>query len=273
VRREPARARGLVLRLRPGGESDLYLDLFTAELGRTTALAKGGKRSLKRFCGLLLTGHFLDLTLAPTKSGDLWRLEAAALINPHLGLRDHWQRWIMAGPVLELLLRAMAPHDPHPGALALALNTLARLERAEGRPEMGTALAVFLVRLLAELGYGLEFAHCLGCGKEADRVRQPRLSLAGGLVCEDCPPRHRERPAPPGLVKSLGAAMSLPPEALGRLRLSPALLTPALEYLGEFWREVTERDLHSLELAGDVLREDGRGKGASASGGGLQPRP
>jgi DNA repair protein RecO (recombination protein O) len=247
------RARGLVLRLRPGGESDLYLDIFTAELGRTTALAKGGKRSLKRFCGLLLTGHYLDLTLAPTKSGDLWRLEAAALINPHLGLREDWRRWVLAGPVLELLLRATAPHDPHPGALALALSTLARLERAAARAEMGAALVIFLVRLLAELGYGLELSCCLACGKEAARVRQPRLSLGGGLVCEECPPRHREHTVPPGLVKSLSAAMSLPPEALTRLRLSPALLAPALEYLGEFWREVTERDLPSLELAGEIL--------------------
>lgn len=254
MKREPVRARGLVLRLRPGGESDLYLDLFTAELGRATALAKGGKRSLKRFCGLLLTGHFLDLTLAPTKSGDLWRLEAAALINPHLGLRADWRRWVLAGPVLEILLRATAPHDPQPGALALALATLARLERATARDEMGAALVIFLVRLLRELGYGLELSRCLACGKEALAVSKPRLSLGGGLVCEDCPPRHREHPVPPGLVRSLDAAAGLPPEALSRLRLTPAMLGPALDFLGEFWREISERDLPSLELAAEVLR-------------------
>jgi len=253
VRREPLRARGLVLRLRPGGESDLYLDLFTAELGRATALAKGGKRSLKRFCGLLLAGHLLDLTLAPTKSGDLWRLEAAALINPHLGLREDWRRWVLAGPVLELLLRATAPHDPHPGALALALATLARLERATARDEMGTVLVIFLVRLLKELGYGLELARCLACGQAALTVTRPRPSLGGGLLCEDCPSRHREHPVPPSLIRSLEAAAGLPPKALTRLRLTPAPLGPALGFLGEFWREISERDLPSLAIAGDVL--------------------
>ena len=247
--------RGLVLRLRPIGESDLLLDLFTHELGRATALAKGGKRSLKRFCGLLLTGHHLEATLAPLRSADIWRLEAAALLAPHLGLRQDWRRWVMAGPVLELLRRATALNDPHPRALALVLATLERLERAGEPTEMGAALVIFLARLLAELGYGLELGRCLGCGKEAARVARPRLSLGGGLVCEDCPPRHREHPVPPGLVKSLAAAVGLTPEALGRLKITPALLDPALAFLGDFWREITERDLPSLELAREVLKK------------------
>ena len=40
---------GLVLRLRPLGESDLMVDAFTSSMGRITALAKGGKRSKQRF--------------------------------------------------------------------------------------------------------------------------------------------------------------------------------------------------------------------------------
>ena len=80
MRREPLRTTGLVLRLRPSAESDLMLDLFTRDLGRVTALAKGGKRSLKRFCGLLLAGHLLEVDLAALKSGDLWRLESASLL-------------------------------------------------------------------------------------------------------------------------------------------------------------------------------------------------
>jgi len=60
---------GLVLRLNPVGESDILLDLFTKEIGRLKAVAKGGLRSKKRFTGLLLTGHLLDLGLSPGKKG------------------------------------------------------------------------------------------------------------------------------------------------------------------------------------------------------------
>lgn len=247
--REPRRLAALVLRLRPLGESDLMVDLFSRELGRLSALAKGGKRSQRRFFGLLLVGHHLEVSLLPGRQGGMWLLEGARLLANHLGLRQDYRRLLCAGPVLELLLRATASHDPHPMALDLALLILARLERANEPTEMASALVIFLTRLLAELGYGLGLETCLHCGQPLERIARPRLSLAGGLACADCPPTPRDRAVPPGLIKSLRSALALEPPALGRLSLSPALLRPALSFLGDFWRHVVGHDLPSLELA------------------------
>lgn len=248
----PRQLSALVLRLRPLGESDIMVDLFSREMGRVTGLAKGGKRSQKRFFGLLLAGHYLETSLLPGRRDDLWLLQGASLLASHLGLRQDYRRLLYAGPVLELLLRAAAPHDPHTGALDLALLTLARLERADEVPEMASALVIFLVRLLGEMGYGLALESCLHCGRPLAQVSQPRLSLAGGLACHQCPPQAQDRPVPPGLVKSLASALTLEPAALGRLSLSPALLRPGLGYLGDFWRQVIGHDLPSLGLAQDL---------------------
>ncbi|MFH1033387.1 MAG: DNA repair protein RecO [Pseudomonadota bacterium] len=246
---QPRRLAALVLRLRPLGESDLMVDLFSREMGRLSALAKGGKRSQKRFFGLLLAAHHLEVDLVPGKQGGLWLMESARLLRHHLGLRQDYRRLLLAGPVLELLLRATAPHDPHPGALDLALLTLARLERASEPQEMASALVIFLTRLLGEQGYGLGLDTCLHCGRPLEAIARPRLSLAGGLACAACPPSPRDRQVPPGLIKSLQSALALAPTALGNLRLSPALLRPALAFLGDFWRHVVGHDLPSLELA------------------------
>jgi DNA repair protein RecO (recombination protein O) len=246
---EPRRLAALVLRLRPLGESDLMVDLFSREMGRLSALAKGGKRSQKRFFGLLLAAHHLEVSLTPGRQGGLWLLEGARLLENHLGLRQDYRRLLAAGPVLELLLRATAAHDPHPGVLDLALFTLARLGRAGEPAEMASALVIFLARLLNELGYGLGLDSCLHCGRSLESIARPRLSLAGGLACAACPPAPRDRQVPPGLVKSLHSALALEPPALGRLSLSPALLRPALGFLGDFWRHVVGHDLPSLGLA------------------------
>ncbi len=250
----PQSASGLLLRLRSLGESDLLVDLFTQKKGRLTALAKGGKRSKQRFFGTLLAGHLLKVKLASPKGGDLWRLESASVLEAHLGLRQDFRRLLAAGPVLELLLRATAIHDPQPGALELSLITLARLEQGDEPLDMASALAIFMARLMGLLGYGLNLQECLHCGRPAPEVQSPRLSLAGGLVCAACPPAQRDLQVPPGLVKSLQAALELEPAALARLRLAPGLATPALGYLGAFWQEITGNDLPSLGLAQKALK-------------------
>ena len=246
---EPRRLRALLLRARPLAESDLLLDLYSRELGRITAIAKGAKRSKRRFFGLLETGHLLEIDVEPGRRGDLWLLLGARLVNPHLGLRQDWRRLLWAGPVLELLLRATAPHDPQPGALDLAQSTLGLLERSRGGADSLAALAIFLLRLLGELGFGLRLEACLHCGQPAGQISAPRLSLEGGLVCPACPPGRRAVAAPPGLVAFLRAAQTMEPAALGRLRLSPALARPGLVYLADFWREVSGHDLPALGLA------------------------
>jgi len=246
---------GLVLRLRQTGESDVLLDLFTRELGRATALAKGGKRSRKRFCGLLLTGQYLELGLAPVKGGsDLWRLETARLGRPFLGLRRDYRRLLAAGPIWELLLRGSAVHDPQPRVLELALLSLERICRCEAPREMISALVVFLTRLLSLTGYGLNLESCLYCGRPYQPGQKVLLSLEGGLTCGCRPPDRGSQEAPAGLVMGLRAAQGLELAALARLGLAGDLLAPALGFLSRFWRRVLVHDLLSLEAAAGLLK-------------------
>ena len=192
------------------------LDVFTAAQGRLTVLAKGGKRSKQRFFGVLLAGHLLEMNLEPTKSADLWRLASARVLaspsGPAPGLSPFAGR---RGRCLELLLRATPLQAPQTGALELALATLARLEQGHDPVELGSGLAIFLVRLLDLLGYGLNLEACLHCGRPLAQMKSPRLTLGGGVVCPSCPPGHRDHPVPPGLVKFLAVARTLEAPAPG----------------------------------------------------------
>lgn len=251
-------ASALVLRLTPQGESDIRLDLFTRERGRLAALAKGGKRSRRRFTGLLLLAHYLEVELRPPRrGGELLWLDGAQLVLPFLGLRQDFRRFLAASPVLELLLRATAAGDPQPAVLELALLSLSRLEQADTPLEMLCALVVFLTRLLRELGYGLELRRCLRCGGPALEGQAARLSLEGGLVCGRCGGGRGVVQVPAGLVRGLAAAASLEPAALARLSFTPGTLRPALEFLSRFWRQVTGRELPSLAAAAGLLESTG----------------
>lgn len=252
---EPIVVRALVLRLRSLGESDLLVDVFSDGLGRLTCVAKGGRKSKRRFFGLLLFAHLLELQLAPTKKGgDLWRLESARLVERYLGLRGQWRRLLTAGPVLELLLRATAAMDPSPPVFNLSLLTLARIEHAPTRRQLASALLAHLTRLLSLMGFGLNLDQCLACAKPAAEISQPRLCLDGGIACAGCPPRGKE--TGPELIEALSAAQSLDVEGLADLNFPPDELDRALAFLSAFWQRVAGNDLPSLALAMRAVAPD-----------------
>ncbi|WP_197281998.1 DNA repair protein RecO [Dethiosulfatarculus sandiegensis] len=246
-----------MLRLSQLAESDMLVDLFTSEKGRITALAKGGKRSRKRFFGLLLTGHLLEIELLPSKKGgSLWLLAGARIMQNHLGLREDFRRFMASGPVLEILLRGTPAMDPMPQVLELAKATLARLSLAKGKAQTGSALVVFLTRLLALLGYRLHLSSCLVCGRPIKHNRECRLSLAGGHVCPHCRDNRFGVIVPAGLAKGLETAANLEVNALNRLSFSKAHLNPAMTFLTRFWQETLGHDLPSLGLALRLLTRE-----------------
>ena len=246
---------GLILRLGEMNESDVLIEAFSPDYGRISLLAKGGKRSKKRFFGLILDAQVLEMNLRQTARGnELWLLESAALIESHAGLRRDYRRFMAAAPVLELLLRGTGAWDPQPAAYDLALLTLARICAAQAQAEMGSALLIYCARLLAELGYGLELGACVQCGLVLDEVASPRLSLAGGLVCTGHGQGKPEAELPLGLIKGLARAVALEPDQLARLRFPPAQSRPGLRFLTRFWQETLGHDLLSLTSVINLLR-------------------
>jgi DNA repair protein RecO (recombination protein O) len=200
----------------------------------------------------------LELELLPSKKGGgLWLLASAGIKQTHLPLREDFRKFMASAPVLELLLRATPALDPMPQVLELALATLQRLTLAEGRAQTGSALVVFLARLLALSGYRLHLSSCLICGRPMKNQRECRLSLAGGNVCPNCRDNRFGVVAPAGLAKGLETASSLEISALNRLSFSRAHLNPALTFLARFWQETLGHDIPSLGLAVRLLTKEG----------------
>lgn len=244
----------MILRLRELGESDLLVDIYTGRIGRITAIAKGARRSRKRFFGVLLAGHLIESQIVKSKSGDLWRLEAAKIIENHADLRDVWSRWTFAAPVLELLLRGTAPHDPIQGLLSLANNTLQRLCVVKEQRLMASNLLIFMVHLAEKLGFGLSFDVCVKCGQAAIPQKSVYLSREGGLVCRHC---HKQDCAevPQGLVKGMSAALGLPEEQRNRLVFPMNICVQGLEFMAGYLQALCGRDIQSLHVLLNILRK------------------
>jgi DNA repair protein RecO (recombination protein O) len=261
----------VVLRAVEFGESDLVVHLLTSRAGRLTAIAKGARRSTRRFPGVLDLFNHLRVQVERPRRAAMARLEHARLADAFLGLRTDARRYALACFLLELLDRLAPEGGPRrdlDALFAFALEALAALEVA--RPDRRTRALVEL-RALAALGLRPELRACVRCGGALDGAGPLAFSVPeGGPLCRGC-----ERPGDAGLPVHLGTlralerGATLPLGRIERLALPAPSLDEALRLLDRFQRfhlgvELKTAGFLDRALAEAGARERSPGAGTSA---------
>ena len=247
----------ILLRTVDFAESDRIVRLLVPESGRLTAVAKGARRSKKRFAGSLDLFNHLHVSVSSRRTRAMAYLEKAKLIAPFLGLRADSRRYALASYLLELLDR-MAPEG---GAGAdtgrlfrFALGTLRNLDTAA--PDR--RLRVFFeLRAFDALGLCPELGRCVRCGREPAGVKgTAAFHVAdGGLVCRRCRRDDDPRilPVHLGTLAVLRRGLAGEPEQLARLRLAPVALEEAEQLLFRFQRFHVGIELRSERFLDQVF--------------------
>lgn len=177
----------LLLRRVDYGESDLVLTLLTLKLGKVSALARGARRSQKRFGSALEPMHTLAVELDERPGAELFTLLEARLHVPRATILTSLSAMAAAGKALGWVRRAAPPRTPEPAPYALLTTLLDRLNAAPGAEACGIALAEAGLHLLTELGWGIDFERCVRCGRQAAPAQSASVDAArGGLVCRSC---------------------------------------------------------------------------------------
>ncbi len=185
----------------PHRESDLIVQLFTPD-GRVGAVARGARRSQKRFGGALSPFHTLSVSLEPGR-GELMTLREASLETVRLTLTQNLEAMEGAGRALRWLRRGVPQREPHPRVFLAMHELLDALDAPNVHDEREDAsgieaqIARFGLLLLRDLGYALTLAACAVCG----RPRPPSLpayfdTSRGGVVCTSCGGGGERIPAP-----------------------------------------------------------------------------
>lgn len=106
--------RVLVLSRHVYQESDLILQLASPNYGRLSAIAKGARKSKKRFSGgVLEPSHYIEALMSrKNQDQELWIIEEAKIIDDFLGLRDSYDRLESGLWFLEVMTKVLQPRDP-----------------------------------------------------------------------------------------------------------------------------------------------------------------
>ena len=200
------RVEAIVLRHSDWGEADRMLTLFTLELGKVRALAKGARRPRSRKAGHL--EPFTRVSLQLARGRDILLVTQADTQAAYSYLREDLMLTTYAAYVVELLDRFTYEEGENRALYRLLADTLDRLnrqdvipsvkltdmleslDRQDGMPESAyppeLVVRYYEMRLLDFVGFRPQLFHCANCEKEIQAEDQFFSAEAGGVLCPKC---------------------------------------------------------------------------------------
>ena len=203
----------VVLRRVEYGDSDLIITALARQAGIVSALARGARRSKKRFGGGLGLFGVARATLVKRPRRELWELSSTELETSFDALAIDVAAMAHASYGTELVRELVAPEQSEPEVFALLLELYRTLAEVGASPP---ALRSFELRLLAALGLAPVLTRCIRCDYALAMGEGEGASLDarwGGVACRRCAPEGAGKPLDPAARALLVAAAELP---LGR---------------------------------------------------------
>ncbi|MBS0286138.1 MAG: DNA repair protein RecO [Proteobacteria bacterium] len=144
-----------ILHTRPFKDSSALVECFSEEHGLVTLIAKGAKRPRSRMQGLVQPFMLLQVSwTGKAELKTLTHIEAAALYPKLSG-----QKILLGWYLNELLIRMLQHQDAHPDLFREYDKTISAIAHSENENQLQMILRQFELKLLAELGYGLDLFH------------------------------------------------------------------------------------------------------------------
>ena len=256
------RADAVVLHQRRLGEADRVVTLYTPQLGKVDAIAKGVRKPTSRKAGHLELLTLTSLLLAVGKNLDV--ITQGETVESFMPMRTDLERLSRGFYVAELVDRFSEARVENYPVFRLLVETLQRLAASDA---LDLAVRYFELQLLGHLGYRPQLWRCVACRASLAPVPNSFSAALGGVVCPDC------RQANVGLWRLSVSALKVLRllergsfDEAERLRLTPELASELELLLRGYVRHVLERNPRSLEFMDAVRRAPDEAASAAAIG-------
>jgi DNA repair protein RecO (recombination protein O) len=179
---EEIRSRAFLLRARAYGESDTIAVLVTADRGKISGIARGARRSRRRFAGAALQPfHEITIRYKRRAHSELVFLEESRVETGFDAVAERVDAFAWASYMTELADVVLPAGEPCAPVFELYRATL---ERLSGADAVIPTCHHFVLRLLEHAGWCPDFEHCAICGSELEAETQPIVDpRGGGVIC------------------------------------------------------------------------------------------
>jgi DNA repair protein RecO (recombination protein O) len=240
----------IVIRSLNYGESDKIVTFFTGDFGKIKGIAKGARRSKKRFQNALNLFTHLRLIFFEREGMGLVRAEGCDILHPFPKIREDLKKIFYGNYFLELVNEMAGEREKNLEAFDLLLSFLSALEGMEAKEEQ---LRMFEIRMLSLFGYRPNMRRCDLCKKGWEDLKEvPAVFFSlekGSLVCENCSKAWNNLiPLSLGTARLIEKISQMELPRIHRLRFTPQALTESRELLPRFISYQLGKELKSLKV-------------------------
>lgn len=182
----------IVLRSWPFGESDKIVSFLTAEFGKVTGIAKGAKRSRRRFVNSLELFSLVQLRFQERPYSSLAFIHSCDLVRPHKNLTTSLEKIAYASYLVELAEVLAGEREENRPLFEHLREGLVWMEE---KGPSHSFLAFFELKLLRLAGYQPGLDSCRRCGRartKDGRVAWRFSARDGGILCAACSAFRKE---------------------------------------------------------------------------------
>ncbi|MFQ5903116.1 MAG: DNA repair protein RecO [Candidatus Binatia bacterium] len=236
----------IVLRSWPYGESDKIVSFLTERHGKVTGIAKGAKRSRKRFVNTLEPFSLVNLRFQDRPHSTLAFVHACDLIRGFKDLTTSLEKIAHASYLVEIADGLTGEREEN---RPLFEHLREGLIFVEERGTFLSFLTFFELKLLKLSGYQPMLEHCRRCGRGWQPHLQAKWRFSprdGGILCEFCSTFRKE--AMPLSLEAINALTDLQNSngiLSHHLSLPPTVLKESRSVLLRFIQFQINRELKS----------------------------
>ena len=236
----------VVLRQMNLGEADRILTLYTPDLGKVRAVAKGVRRVKSRLGGHLELLNLVSVAMYEGKSLDV--VTEAQVVQSFEVLREDLEPLSRAMYVAELVDGFSTERSANHAMYTLLVDGLAQLEKSATHDLL---LRYFEMHVLEHAGYRPELLQCVACRTKLEPRNHLFSCGDGGVICPTCRGTSGEAmlPVSVGAMKVLRFLQREDKYAnVSGLKVSDRLLNETGRLLRANIRFLLERELKSAEF-------------------------
>jgi DNA repair protein RecO (recombination protein O) len=239
----------IVLKKTNIGENDQYVTLYSPDLGKFDAIAKGSRKIISSFGGHLEVLNICSMQVY--KSSHRYTITQCQTLHCFKNLRSNLQLSLLAFLILEIFYRITPTDEQDEELFELVQNTLEMLSKD---CKKSLIIESFKIKLLSSIGALPDISECFNCHKKWTETENIYIDDDYKISCKKCicGNDHVEKISF-NIMKLINYILNRPIEAIEKINLKKTDELELKKIADHFLQTYLNFDLNSEKIAEQIL--------------------